>query len=98
MTIENYGSFWQIDLYLPIASFNLLDENDIKNCFNWINLRPLYSNENNPKRAKINYHSDFLQQIKAKYSLNLSEERISEKIINQIHSSSPKKIMKQIRQ
>ena len=46
MTIENYGSTWQIDHCLSIASFNLLDENDIKKCFNWVNLRPLYSTEN----------------------------------------------------
>ena len=38
MTIGNYGHVWQIDHCLPIASFNLLDENDMKKCFNWINL------------------------------------------------------------
>ena len=30
MTIENYGSVWQIDHCLAIASFNLLDENDMQ--------------------------------------------------------------------
>ena len=30
MTIENYGSVWQIDHCLANASFNLLDENDMK--------------------------------------------------------------------
>ena len=43
MTIENYGSVWQIDHCLPIASFNLLEENEMKKCFNWINLRSMYS-------------------------------------------------------
>ena len=41
MTLENYGSVWQIDHCLPVASFNLLDENDIKKCFNCVNLRPM---------------------------------------------------------
>ena len=45
MTIENYGSVWQIDHCLPIASFKLLDETDMKKCFNWIHLRPMYSNK-----------------------------------------------------
>ena len=69
MTTKNYGSVWQIDLFLPIASFNLLKENDMKKRLNWINLRPMYSKESNSKKAK-NFHFLFLlQQIKAKYFL-----------------------------
>ena len=30
MTLENYGSVWQIDHCLPIASFNMLDEKQTK--------------------------------------------------------------------
>ena len=37
-TLENYVSIWQIDHCLPIASFNLLDENDMKKCFICVNL------------------------------------------------------------
>ena len=74
MTLENYGSTWQIDLCLPIASFNLLDENDIKKRFNWIKLRPISSSENNSKNAKINYHLYLLQEVKSKYFLKFNEE------------------------
>ena len=42
MTIENYGKNWYLDHCLPKASFNVLDDIDMKKCFNWINLRPLY--------------------------------------------------------
>ena len=77
MTLEKYGSMWQIDHSLPIASFNLLDENDMKKCFIWINLTPMYSSENNSKKAKINYHLYFLQQIKAKYFPRLNEEGLN---------------------
>ena len=80
MIIENSGSLWQIDHRLPIASFNLLNENDMKRCFNWVNLRPMYSNENNSKKAKIEYHLYLLQQIKAKYFSELNEEGSNEKI------------------
>ena len=75
MTVENYGSVWQIDHCLPIVSFNLLDENDKKKCFNWINLRPMYSSENNSKSAKINHRLYLLQQIKAKYFLKLNNDQ-----------------------
>ena len=75
MTIENYGSVWQIDHCLPIASFNLLDETDIKKCFGWVNLRPMYSNENNFKKAKIDHRLYLLQQIKANYFLKLNNDQ-----------------------
>ena len=66
MTIQKYGAVWQIDHCLPIASFNLLDEKDMKKCFNWINLRPMYSNENNSKKDEIGYHLYLLPEVKAK--------------------------------
>ena len=56
MTVEKYGSVWQIDHRLPITSFKLLDENDMKKCFNWINLRPMYSKVINSKNDKIDYY------------------------------------------
>ena len=72
MTIENYGSIWQIDHCLPIASFSLLGENEMKKRFNWINLRPMYSNENNSKNAKIDYHLYLMQEEKANYFIKLN--------------------------
>ena len=71
MTEENYGHAWQIDHCLPTASFNLLDEKDLKKCFNWINLRPIYSNENNLNKAKFDYHLYLLQEVKANYFFKL---------------------------
>ena len=56
MTVENYGSVWQIDHCLPIASFNLLDENNMRKGFNWVNLRPMNSTENNINKAKIEHY------------------------------------------
>ena len=71
MTEENYGSVWQKDHCLPISTFKLLDENNMKKCFIWVNLRTMYSNENNSKKAKSNYHTYLRQQIKAEYSMKL---------------------------
>ena len=67
MTLENYGSVWQFDHSLPIASFDLLDENDMKKCFNWVNLRPTYPSENNSKKDKIDNRLYLMQDVKAKY-------------------------------
>ena len=80
MTIENYGSTWQIDHCLSIASCDLSDENDKKKCFNWVNLRPIYSTENNLKGSKIDYRLYLLQQIKAYQFIKLNEERFNKNI------------------
>ena len=72
MIMENYGFVWQIDHCLPIASFNLLDENEMKKCFDWVNLRPMYSNDNNLKNDKIDHRLYLLQQIKAKYFMKIN--------------------------
>ena len=74
MTIENYGSVWQIDHTLPIASFNLLDENYMKKCFNWINLRPMYIKDNIVKGDKIDYHLYLLQELKGIYFQKINVE------------------------
>ena len=65
MTLENYGKLWCLDHCLPIASFNWLDENDMKNCFSWINLRPMYVKDNMIKGDKIDYHLYLLPEVKA---------------------------------
>lgn len=53
MTWDNYGTYWHIDHILPCASFNLLDPEEQKMCFNWRNLQPLEGKENMSKGAKI---------------------------------------------
>ena len=53
MTLENYGKIWCLDHCLAVASFNLLDENEMKKCFNWINLRPMYIKDNIIRGDKI---------------------------------------------
>ena len=74
MSLDNYGSVWQIDHCLPITAFNLLDENDMKKCFNWINLRPMYSKENNSKNDKVDHYLYLHQEVKAKYSMKLNAQ------------------------
>ena len=44
------------------------------------NLRPMYSNENNSKNIKIDYHLYLMQEIKAYQFIKLNEERFNENI------------------
>lgn len=53
MNWSNHGEYWHIDHVKPCASFNLLDENQINECFNWKNVRPIEKVLNLIKNDKI---------------------------------------------
>ena len=76
MTIENYGKVWCLDHCYPLSKINLSNENDLYKSTNWVNLRPLYMEDNLVKGDKIDNRLYLLQQIKAKYfmKLNVLEE------------------------
>ena len=78
MTMENYGQVWQIDHALPITSFNLFKEDELRKCFNWRNLRPMYSKENMSKGDKVDQRLYLLQEIKAHYFEKLNGETVSD--------------------
>ena len=53
MNWENYGYHgWHIDHIRPCASFDLTKEEDLKRCFHYTNLQPLWAEENLRKGAK----------------------------------------------
>ena len=80
MSLDNYGSVWQIDHCLAIAAFNLLNKKELKKCFNWINLRPMYCSENMSKGEKIDMRLYLLQEEKGKNFLRLNEKGPNEDI------------------
>lgn len=52
MSWDNYGwgeGKWVIDHIVPIAAFNLENEKEIKKCFHYTNLRPLWFKDNESK-------------------------------------------------
>jgi len=53
MTWDNYGLYgWHIDHILPCISFDLTDIENIKRCFNYTNLQPLWWYENLSKGGR----------------------------------------------
>jgi hypothetical protein len=54
MSWDNYGLYgWHIDHIIPCAMFNMFDENDLKQCFHYTNLQPLWAKDNILKSDKI---------------------------------------------
>ncbi len=56
MTWKNHGlKGWHIDHKIPCASFDLTDSEEQKACFNYMNLQPLWWQDNLSKGNKLNY-------------------------------------------
>jgi hypothetical protein len=53
MTWQNHGTIWEIDHVIPIASFDLTSDDEIRFCFAWNNMQPLSKVENAEKSARI---------------------------------------------
>ena len=56
MTWANYGTRWHIDHILPISKFDFTRASDVKICFSWTNLQPLWAGENREKFGTIIPH------------------------------------------
>ena len=52
MTFKNYGE-WEIDHIKPVSIFNFKNRNELFECFNYINLQPLWKLDN---RQKFNHY------------------------------------------
>jgi hypothetical protein len=66
MTIDNYGKIWHIDHCKPCKSFDFSKEEQIKECFSWKNMRPLYTEINLTKGSSIFYYEILLQELKVR--------------------------------
>lgn len=53
MNFGNYGTYWTIDHVYPCSKYDLTIEENIYECFNWRNLRPLKKLNNSKKVNKI---------------------------------------------
>ena len=74
MTNESYGKIWCLDLCLPMAPFNLLDENDMKKCFNRVNLRQMYCSEDISEGDNIDHRLYLMQYIEAYQFIKLYDQ------------------------
>jgi hypothetical protein len=52
MTRPNYGKVWHVDHIRPVCSFDLSDLEQLKACFHYTNLQPLFIEENIEKGSK----------------------------------------------
>ena len=56
MSWDNYGTYWHIDHIMPCFTFNLLEEDQIRKCWHYTNLRPLSAKENLARSQRLEYY------------------------------------------
>lgn len=61
---DNYGKIWSIDHVRPVSSFNLTEEKQIMECFNWCNTYPIDVKCNLRKNNKILNTHIFRQELR----------------------------------
>ena len=52
MTFDNYGE-WHLDHILPTSRFDFADDEQVRICSHYSNIRPMWAKANNYKRARI---------------------------------------------
>lgn len=52
MTLDNFNE-WEMDHTIPIASFKFESLDEIKSCFNYKNIKPMWKSDNRQKSDKI---------------------------------------------
>ena len=77
MTPENYSKICCLDFCLAVASFNLLEDKEMKKCFKRINFRQMYVKDNIIKDDKVDHYLYLLQKVKVKYFLRINEEGLN---------------------
>lgn len=60
MTWNNYGSVWVVDHIVPFRMFDLFNEEDLKVCWNYRNLMPLFDVDNLKKQGNSFFSFELL--------------------------------------
>lgn len=68
MNWDNYASLWSIDHIIPVCKFNLSDENEKLQCWNWSNMMPVTVKYNSSKKninmEQIKYVMEQIEKFK----------------------------------
>ena len=56
MNWDNYGTYWHVDHIKPCFMFDFLDENQLRECWHYTNLRPLKAGENLGRSKSRDYY------------------------------------------
>ena len=87
MTKENFGKVWSLDHIVPVDLFDFDNLNDLKLCYNFINIMPMFINDNRLKGASVHFSLEKLKLLRIAFSekesgVNTSYTKVCEDLID----------------
>jgi hypothetical protein len=73
MTMENFGPVWGIDHIVPVELFDLNDEDDLKLCYNFINIIPMFNDDNRFKGGSVHFSVILLNNTIKKEKVKINQ-------------------------
>jgi hypothetical protein len=67
MTFENFGKVWGLDHIVPVDLFNFDDLNDLKLCYNFLNIMPMFNDDNRLKGASVHFSIEKLNLLRTEF-------------------------------
>jgi hypothetical protein len=64
MTVENFGNVWSLDHIVPVELFDLSNIDEKRLCYNYLNIMPMFNNDNRMKGASIHFSLQKLESLK----------------------------------
>jgi len=88
MTIENFGSVWSLDHIVPVDLFDLTNQNELKIAYNYLNIMPMFINDNRLKGASVHFSLLKLKNINKHNESPILNELIkkTENHINEVYN------------
>lgn len=60
MSWQNYGKVWVIDHIVPLRLFDMFNDDDMRLCWHYKNLMPLYKKDNEKKQGNVFFAFELL--------------------------------------
>ena len=81
MVIETFGKEWGLDHIVPVELFDLNSEEEKKICYSYLNIIPMFNNDNRLKGASVHFSLEKLNSLLLKEHSDKSKEIIEKLII-----------------
>ena len=80
MNENNFGSLWGLDHLVPVELFDLDNIEELKICYNFLNIIPMFNNDNRLKGCSIHFSIIMLNRMLQKEG-NKNNVKIIEKLL-----------------
>ena len=81
MTKENFGTEWGLDHIVPVDLFDLTKQEDLKLCYNYNNIMPMFNSDNRLKGASVHFSLDKLNSMYTNVYIEQLKTKCNDEII-----------------